>query len=179
MMVTPYWDTLKSKVKEQILRIANREAFSGGPTKRDTGNPGLSYVDGQTTRSGRREMVITRSGLLELRRRLRVEQNHRNRVQTAFGLQTGAVSYPDVQRCRKCMKLFLVPKSRPGKLGHYDCGRNFRQSKFKKAKRERELERVRPHWRKFGHLPDGKVRIARKARVTPNFIAYAIRRGEL
>jgi hypothetical protein len=45
--------------------------------------------------------------------------------------------------------------------------------------RERKLARVRSALKAFRGRSDWKKRTARRARVTENFVSYAIRRGEL
>jgi hypothetical protein len=160
-----WWNTLNSTVKKQILRIANSEAHSAGPISFD------GIPDAATPR-GQRAVRIQNARY----------RNHRKRVETALLLRSGALAYEDVRKCRyrRCSRLFLVPKSRSKKQScSVKCGRNFRQSKFKRATRDRELARVRRAWRVFRGRPNRKEKTARKARVTPNFITYAIRRKEL
>jgi hypothetical protein len=166
MVDATYWDTLNATVKKQIIRIANGEARSAGSISFD-GIPDIT------------------TAAAKLARRIQNARyrNHRKRVEMALLLRSGAVSVEDVRCCRhkQCSKLFLIPKSRPQKEScSVKCGRNFRQSKFKKTARRRDLERVKIAMKSVpADARDWKARVARKARVTPNFISYAIRFGQL
>ena len=93
-----------------------------------------------------------------------------------------------LRRCKyeKCSKFFLAPQSRPRQLycSPKLCGRNFRSLKsMNKKKREirrSDFERVKIAMQSIpADAPDWKRRVARKARVTLNFITYAIRRGQI
>jgi hypothetical protein len=86
---------------------------------------------------------------------------------------------PDIRRCRykPCSRFFLVPKNRLNRVycSPKKCGANYRMNKKNARARTRKLKRVRTALKAFRHLPDWQERTARKARVTKNFITYAIR----
>lgn len=164
MVDKTWWYTVNTKVKKQVLRIANGKSMSAGPVK-------FGPIPDSSEESKQ-----------ELRRQNGVYRNHRKRVETAVQLRSGTVTFSDVRTCRntRCRELFLVPKGHPHKEScSIECGRNFRQLKFKKAARERKLESVRAAMKRFRSRSDWKERVARAAGVTKNFISYAIRRGEV
>jgi len=111
-----------------------------------------------------------------------------SRLRDIENWRNGSATVPSIiRRCRyeRCGRFFLVPKSRPGKL-YCDsdvCGRNFRAAKSMNKKnhaaRARKLRGVSRAIERFRDQPDWKERAARTARVSKNFITYAIRRGEL
>ena len=92
--------------------------------------------------------------------------------------RNGAPLPRDVRRCQfeRCTRFFLVGK-RPGHLScSTNCGSYFRIQKA----RSRDLKRVKAAMKSISvDARDWKEKVARKARVTPNFVTYAIRRGDL
>jgi hypothetical protein len=91
----------------------------------------------------------------------------------------------NIRRCRHkgCARFFLVT-SRPTRVFcSSKCNGNYRalksMNKKKREIREGKLKGVRTAVRKFKNRPDWKERAAHRARVTPNFISYAIRRKEV
>jgi hypothetical protein len=111
---------------------------------------------------------------------------HYRRVGQFYEWRDGATLPADIRRClyKQCSQFILVRKTRAGRLYcSPECGKNFHAlkstNKKKRAVAQLKLKRIRHALRVFRHLPDWKERTARRARVTPNFITYAIRRGEI
>jgi hypothetical protein len=181
MTATSGWDEKTDEYKDRAVKVLNREAFSLGEIKL----PGL------------RAYKQFRKGLLTgdeahlfrklMRKTWQPEENARSELAEIVRWRDG-ISVPplDIRRCRyrRCSRFFRVRKSRVDRrYCSSKCGTNYRASKSMNSKintaRQQKLARVRSALKVFRGRPDWKERAARRARVTLNFISYAIARGEL
>ena len=110
----------------------------------------------------------------------------RQQLEAVLKWKTGAPLPADIRRCRheRCRRFFLVRRKRPGRFFHSEkCGGNYRAAKCMRGKiretRERDLKRLRNALKSFRGLLDWKERAARKARVSKNFVTYAVRFGDV
>jgi len=177
----PWWASADTKTKERAIKVLNGEALSLGavtlPGLRDFARYKKGWLTGAERHAFRGKMLATWQP---------VQRGH-DQLSDILKWRGGAALPSDVRRCKykKCSRFFLVRKKRPTRLycSPKKCGRNFRCSKSMNGKiqriRERKLKRVRLALKAFRRIPDWKKRVARRARVTQNFVSYAIRRGEL
>lgn len=180
MASTTWWDAASPEYKERAVRVLNREVFSLGSVEL-AGLPDFErYQRGLLTGDEFRAFRIKR------RTTWQPIDARRDQLSAIVQWRSSAALPPDVRRCRykRCARFFLVSKSRPDRAYcNRTCGRNYRALKSMNAKkqgiRERKLKRVRNALKAFRGIPDWKERTARRARVTPNFISYALRRGEI
>lgn len=181
----PGWDKASTEQKECVIRRLNGDyrtswPFSGGPPVR------IMSRERITALVRRRKHGLPISRFIERERsdlRIYIQAVQRDGAYKSWMSGNGLPD--DIRRCRneRCGRFFLVPESRPGKVYHSaTCGRNVRSAKSMKsrsqAERERKLSRVRAALEQFQSHPDQLRLAARRARVTPNFITYALRRRE-
>jgi hypothetical protein len=180
MPLLPWWDKASSEIKEQAIRIIKRQ-----PGARSLGTvvlPGLREFENYRRDKLKGDELHT--FLEKMKKTWQPVQERKG--QLAAIEKWRAVLLRDLRKCRNkpCPRFFLLRRNRPTRLYcSKNCGRNYRSSKSMNRKiqkrRERKLKRVTIAWKAFQGMPDRKERTARRARVTPNFITYAIRRGEL
>jgi hypothetical protein len=183
LFLMSWWTKADIEAKERVVRMLNNE--------RRAGDFSLGIVR-HTPRHSKDQIsrfergLMTGEDLKAFRGRKRegwsrfIRDYAENREQFALieKWRNGAPLPRDLRRCQfeRCRRFFLVGK-RPGQLScSTNCGSYFR---IQKAKR-RDLDRINAAMKSIpADAPDWKERVARKARVTPNFITYAIRRGEV
>jgi hypothetical protein len=177
---TSWWEKADAEQKELAVRVANKEAFSLGSVRL----PAISNWERYTRR------LLTGSDLGEFRKsERRADQplrEVREQLATIIKWQNGAALPSDVRKCKyqRCARFFLVRQSRANRVFHSaECKRNCLSLTLMNARnhaiREKKLQRIISAMEEFENQPDWKLRTARKARVTANFITYAIRRGEI
>ena len=180
MLSMSWWRKKTIEYKERTVKVLNGEAFSLG----------VVYLPGLRSFKRFQKGLLTpeesRAFRKLMRKHWQPEQDAHNQLAEILRWRDGAPRPSDIRRCRykRCSRFLLVRENRTDRCYcSAKCGRNYRASKSMNAKiqkvRERKLKRVRSAWRAFRGRPDWKERIARRARVTVNFISYAIRRGEL
>jgi hypothetical protein len=178
-----WWTKADIEAKERVVRMLNNERrkgdFSLGPVRHSS-----RHSENQISRFERG--LMTGEDLKAFRGRKREGWSRFIRdyaeIREQFALiekwRNGAALPRDVRRCQfeRCSRFFLVGK-RPGRLScSTNCGSYFR---IQKARR-RDLERVKIAMKSIpADAHDWKERVARKARVTKNFVTYTIRRGEV
>jgi hypothetical protein len=197
MFNTRWWSKASIEQKERAVRILNKKAFPPGQAAslgslrydpeisdddRANYERGLMWAD--DLRRFSRKIRQAEKGLLPAYERFLLE---REEIHDQFAAikewQSGAnlpPLPPDLRRCRYklCSQFFIVSKTRKNRLScSPKCGRKHGGAKAMNKKRERKLEQVIA-LKDSGQKLD-KKQIARRARVTPNFISYAIRRGEI
>jgi hypothetical protein len=113
-------------------------------------------------------------------------RERREQLSTVVGWRDGKPRPGDIRRCRhaRCSRFLLVRPSRRKRMYcSAKCSGNARASRSMNRKiaeeRAGKLERVRVAAESFRGSPNWKELTARRAGVTPNFITYAIRRGEI
>lgn len=183
LFVMSWWTKADIEAKERVVRMLNNKRRKGDFSL-GSARHAPSYSEEQISNFERG--LMTGEDLKAFRGRKREAWNSfagdYTEIREQFALiekwRNGAPLPRDVRRCQfeRCARFFLVSK-RPGQLScSTNCGSYFR---IQKAKR-RDLDRVKVAMKSIpSAAPDWKERVARKARVTPNFITYAIRRGEL
>jgi hypothetical protein len=177
-----WWSKARVEEKEQAIRVLNKQASSLGPVSL----PLIPEWD------QRRRGVLFGDDLRRFRQKMRQADEPLRHVHEQWEAiekwQNGAALPSDVRRCRyegcKTKTFLLVRQSRPGRVFcSPECARSHHATLCMRRKvqaaRERKLRRLRNALKDFRGLPDWKERAARKARVTPNFVTYAIQRGEL
>jgi hypothetical protein len=186
MGTAPWWDRASIKQKEEIVRLLNGDTLTRWPF----------FVPPARVRTKDRERALQRvqyglpvgsSVEREIREDRKIFVEHYRRVGKFYEWRDGSDLPADIRRCRHlpCSQFFLVSNSRPDRAycNPPICGRNYRSlksmNKRNRSDATRKLERVRAAWKMFRGFPDHKERTAKRARVTKNFISYAIRRGEL
>ena len=180
MLIPVWWRKADDKTKERAIRVLNGQAFSLGSV----------HFNGMAEWEQFRRGLLFADDLRRFMQKMREQdeplQEQREQLEAIRKWQSGAPLPHDIRRCRyeRCRRFCLVRKSRPGRVFHSSkCGRNYRAAKCMRERvrqtRERKLKRVRAALKMFRHLPDWRERTASKARVTVNFVSYAIRRGEL
>jgi hypothetical protein len=180
MSSASWWDKATIEYKKRAVRVLNGEAFSLGEVRL----PGLRRY--KQFRKGLLTGEESHTFVRLMRKTWKLEQDTRDQLAAIVRWRNGADLPPDIRRCRyrRCSRFLLVRSSRVDRCYcSPKCGRNYRASKSMNAKiqkvRERKLKRVRLALGAFQGRPDWKEQAARQARVSPNFISYAIRRGEL
>jgi hypothetical protein len=180
-----WWSKASIEDKEQIVRLLNGEAsarwpFLGPPVRVQTKERNRAQ---QRIRVG---LPAQQSVERQVRADRKVFVEQYKRVGQFLEWRGSGELPSDIRRCKRegCKTFLLVRQSRPGRVfcspkcarGHHAtlCMRQKIQ-----AARERKLRRLRNALENCRSLPDWKERAARKARVTPNFVAYAVRRGEV
>jgi hypothetical protein len=179
-----WWDNAETEQKERVVRLLNGEThvpwpFPGPPVR----------VWGKAREKAQQKIqrgLPVRIMEREVRKDRKIFVEYYRRVGQFYEWRVGTNLPADIRRClyERCSKFFLVRKTRAGRLYcSPKCGKNFRavksMNKKKRALAQRKLKRVRRALRVFRHRPDWKELTARRARVTTNFITYAIRRGEI
>jgi hypothetical protein len=183
LFVMSWWTKADIETKERVVRMLNNERRKGDFSL-GSARHAPSYSKEQI--SNFKRGLMTGEDLKAFRGRKREAWNSfagdYTEIREQFALiekwRNGAVLPRDLRRCRfeRCLRFFLVG-NRPGQLScSTNCGSYFR---IQKARR-RELKRVKIAMKAIpAGAPDWKAKVARKARVTPNFISYAIRFGQL
>jgi hypothetical protein len=101
---------------------------------------------------------------------------HYRRIGQFYEWRTGVNLPSNIRRCGWCPNFFLVG-NRPGRAF---CSTNCGSYSRNRDAERRKLEQLKIAMQSIpANAPNWKARAARKARVTPNFITYAIRRGEM
>jgi hypothetical protein len=182
MPTLSWWYKKPIEYKERAVKVLNGEAFSLGVVNL----PGLRSFN--RFQKGLLTPDESRAFRKLMQKHWQSEQDAHNQLAEILKWRAGAPLPSDIRRCRRyprCEKFFLVG-SRAKRLYYcasQKCGGNYRSLKSMNKKKRRiaelKLKRVRLARKIFGHLPDWKERTAKRAQVTPNFISYAIRRGEL
>jgi hypothetical protein len=186
-----WWANATKGQKEQIVRLLNGDATVRWPFRvppvRTTATKALQ----RTQERMRQKRSLGLPPLVsDMTKQFGTDHKfffeHYQRIGQFYAWRDGGELPHDLRRCRreKCRKFFLVRKNRPGRVFCLtSCARNHHASVYmaKEATgaRERKLARVRAAMKK--HRPrtgDWKFYIARKARVSRNFVSYAIRRGD-
>jgi hypothetical protein len=179
-----WWDEASVEQKEQIVRWLNEEKILAWPFPL----PKVRVWNKDRARAEQRiqhGLPVRHSLELQVRSDQKIHVEHYRRVGKIQEWKYGVELPADIRRCQhKCLKFFLVSKSRPNRIYFSrKCASNYHASKTMNARiqkvRDRKLKRVRLALKVFGYQLDWKERTARRARVTRNFITYAVRRGEL
>jgi len=180
MSSTSWWDKTPIEFKKRAVKVLNGEAFSLGEVRL----PGLRRY--KQFRKGLLTGEESHAFVRLMRKTWKPEQDARDQLAAIVRWRDGTNLPPDIRRCRyrRCSRFFLVRSSRVDRCYcSPKCGRNYRAAKSMNAKiqkvRERKLKRVRLALNAFRGRPDWKILVARRTRVTPNFISYAIRRKDI
>jgi hypothetical protein len=186
--IPSYWKSATDEQKDRVVEVAKGNSFSLGEIRLKA----ISEVPG-----GKRVMRGVFFGEEDRRKLFRNVQEAmdqadkpyleiREMMHAIVSWRNGGPLPPDLRRCKyeKCRQIFRVRQHRSWRIYHSQkCKRTDGALKSMRAKRRAErdsqLQRVRAAWKIFRGLPDAKERTARRARVSPNFISFAIRRGEL
>jgi hypothetical protein len=178
-----WWSKASVEEKEQAIRVLNKQASSLGPVSL----PPIPKWD------QRRRGVLFGDDLRRFGQEMRKADEPLRHVHEQWEAiekwQNGSPLPSDVRRCRyeACKTptpFFLVRASRSGRVFcSPKCARGHHATLCMRQKirtaRERKLRRLRNTLRNFRGLLNWKERAARKARVTQNFVTYAIRLGEI
>jgi hypothetical protein len=103
----------------------------------------------------------------------------RRAIASKYGIQLD-----DLWRCRVCGKFFIArphPRACPGSCATCAARASSKASMRRKrsAERANRLVRAQAAIKRLGRMSDWKARVARTARVTPSWITYAIRSGDM
>lgn len=180
MLSASWWGKADIDSKERAIKVLNKEALSLGAVKLQGLREFARYKKGWLTGDARHAFIG------KMRRDWQPVQDKHDQLAEVLKWRDGAARPRDIRRCKykTCSRFFLVRKSRADRLYcSPKCGRNYRASKSMNTKvkkiRERKLKRVRSAWKAFRGYPGRKQRTAQRAKVTENFVSYAIRAGEL
>lgn len=170
-----WWDEASIRAKERAILILNRQAFSLGEIRLPAIPEWQKFKDG----------LLFGEDLQSLYRKWRDTdqpwQDAREQLAIVVEWRNGSRPLPsDIRRCAYCSKFYLVTNRADKQYcDPKTCGAYHRMKRKRGKDRERKLARLRAALKRFRGMPDWKERAARRARVTPNFISYAIRRGEI
>jgi hypothetical protein len=188
MLDTHWSNTEGNRYMARVVKVLNRQAFSlPGITVKKSDAEFEKYNKGLLTGDLKQAFTDKTRKLWEDAGKDLAREHER--LAEVLAWRNGAtLPTGRLRRCKyeKCSKFFLAPQSRPGCLYCKPklCGRNYRalkcMNKKKQRTRRRDLERVKTAMKSIPlDAPGWKERVARKARVTPNFVTYAIRRREI
>lgn len=179
MVSMGWWIKAGIKQKDRAIQFANKEAFSLGPVEQK------AIPQWENARRGLLFGADLRKFRQEMRQSDRPLQDAREALKSILEWRAGGPLPSDVRKCRyaRCSMFFLVRSRRNRVHCSRKCTLAFSATVAMRKRiqiaRAHKLKRVKAALKQFRNLPDWKERAARKARVTQNFITYAIRRKEL
>ncbi|SRR6266436_355535 len=186
MPIPVWWRQATLGQREQVVRLLNQEPGAKWPFR---GPVVRTWTTERTKADKRLKLGLPLSNARlegEVRSDRQVFLENQKRVGQFYEWRDGGELPPDIRRCRRegCKTFLLVRQSRPGRVFcSQKCARGHHATLCMRQKiqaaRERKLRRLRKALKNFRSLPDWKERAARKARVSKNFVTYAIQRGEL